>query len=227
MHFLLANDDGIDAPGLEALERAIAAFGRITVVAPSTSLSECSHRVSTKHAIRVSRLSDRRYAADGTPADCVRLGLAHLAPDADWVAAGINRGGNLGVDVHLSGTVAAAREAAILGKPAVAFSHYRRPDMPIDWAAAARMAADVFGLLHNRPPEPGAFWNVNFPHLAPDEPPPEIVFCPLDRCPLPVDYEVDGDEYRYRGVYHDRLREPGTDVDHCFSGRITVTQVLP
>ena len=61
-----------------------------------------------------------QFVVDGTPVDCVRLGLLELAPDADWVLSGVNNGGNLGVDAHMSGTVAAAREAALLGRPAIA-----------------------------------------------------------------------------------------------------------
>jgi 5'-nucleotidase len=228
MQILLTNDDGIDAPGLAALETAVRPLGRPVVVAPDVPLSECSHRVSTKRPIPVAEVGPGRFAAGGTPADCVRLALVHLAPETDWVAAGINAGGNLGVDVYLSGTVAAVREAALSGKPAVAFSHYRRAGAQIDWSAAAAMAGRVLEVLLQCPPSPGAFWNVNFPHL--DDPAaaePEIVFCPLDHCQLPVDYEIDPSGYRYRGVYRQRRYRPGTDVDLCFSGRIAVAEVLP
>ena len=168
MRFLLTNDDGIDAPGMAAMEDAPRRSGEIVVVAPDVPLSECSHQVSTQRPIRVRRIGRRRYAVDGTPADCVRLGLVHLARRNRLGRGRDQAGGNLGVDVYLSGTVAAVREAALFGKPAVAFSHYRRRGKPIDWSAAAAMAGPVLEMLLIAPPGPGAFWNVNFPHL--DEP---------------------------------------------------------
>jgi 5'-nucleotidase len=130
MQILLTNDDGIGAPGLGALARELARWGRVVVIAPESARSGCSHQVNTAHPIRVRKLDGDRYATDGTPADCVRLGLSCLAPDANWVVAGINAGGNLGVDVYLSGTVAAVREGALFGKYAIAFSQYRRQGIP-------------------------------------------------------------------------------------------------
>lgn len=227
MQILLTNDDGIEATGLEVLQRELGRLGRVVVVAPESALSGCSHQVSTQRPIRVRTLGDDRYTTDGTPADCVRLGLSHLAPEASWVIAGINDGANLGVDVYLSGTVAAVREGAWSGKPAIAFSQYRRKGIPIDWPAAGVMTARVLEMLWSRPLEPGAFWNVNFPHLDAKDHPPDIVFCPLDHSQLPMDYEVREGQFQYRGLYHQRDRKPGTDVDVCFSGRIAVTQVVP
>ena len=92
MQILLTNDDGIQAPGLEVLERELGHLGRVVVAAPESALSGCSHQVNTQRPIRVRKLSEDRYATDGTPADCVRLGLTHLAPGAKWVIAGINDG---------------------------------------------------------------------------------------------------------------------------------------
>ena len=134
---LLTNDDGIDAPGLEALAVAAACLGgEAVVVAPAEPHSGCGHRVTTGRPLRVDELAPGRFCVHGTPADCVRLALARLAPDIGLVLAGINAGGNLGADIHHSGTVAAAREAALHGRVAVAASHYHRrvnlPDVPID-----------------------------------------------------------------------------------------------
>src|SRR5262245_42279778 len=132
MKLLLTNDDGIDAPGLEALLGAAAALGEAVVVAPDEHLSGCSHRVTTGRPIRVERRGEGRHAVCGTPADCVRVGLHGLAPEARWVLAGINEGGNLGADVHHSGTVAAVREAVLHGVPGIALSHYHRRGLEID-----------------------------------------------------------------------------------------------
>src|SRR5262245_36371129 len=104
MKLLLTNDDGIDAPGLGALLAAAAGVGEPVVVAPLDAHSGCSHRVTTHGPIRVERRGPGRFAVAGTPADCVRVGLHDLAPDAGWVLAGINAGGNLGADVWHSGT---------------------------------------------------------------------------------------------------------------------------
>jgi 5'-nucleotidase len=225
MRILLTNDDGIDAPGLRALEEAVRPFGEVVVVAPALGHSGCGHRVTTDAAIRVERLGDARMMVHGTPADCVRLAVHGLVPAVDWVLAGINAGGNLGVDVYHSGTVAAVREAALHGLSAVALSQYRRRDLPFDWDSARRRAPRVLCQLLDRPPSPGDFWNVNFPHLPSDAVEPETVVCPLELQPLPLSYRVDGEGHRYNGDYHDRPRRQGSDVDVCFGGRIALTRL--
>src|SRR5262249_7116594 len=113
MKLLLTNDDGIEAPGLRALADAAAALGASVAVAPRHAHSGCGHRVTTDAPIRLIPHGPDWYALDGTPADCVRVGLHSVVPEADWVLAGLNEGGNLGVDVHHSGTVAAVREAVL------------------------------------------------------------------------------------------------------------------
>ena len=164
MKLLLTNDDGIDAPGLAALAEVAAAHGHLTWIAPHTHLSGCGHRVTTDKPIQLMRRDENRWAIDGTPADCVRVGLAKVAPDVDWVLSGLNHGGNLGADVFHSGTVAAVREAALHGKPGIALSHYRKRGVEIDWPRARRWMALVLADLLARPWTPGMFWNVNLPH---------------------------------------------------------------
>jgi 5'-nucleotidase len=121
--------------------------------------------------------------------------------------------------------VAAAREAALQGKPGIAISHYIQKGRPLDWDLAARRAKAVLDLLLDRPWEPGTFWNVNLPHPEPGAPEPRVVFCPLDPSPLPLDYAIDGETATYRGVYQQRARRPSSDVDVCLSGQIAVTRV--
>src|SRR2546421_8158247 len=121
MKLLLTNDDGIDALGLAALAEVAAAHGTLTWVAPHAHLSGCGHRVTTSEPIKLMNKGVQRWAIDGTPADCVRVALAKLAPDVAWVLSGMNHGGNLGADVYISGTVAAVREAALHGRRAIAF----------------------------------------------------------------------------------------------------------
>ena len=226
MKYLITNDDGIDADGLAALVEAARPFGEAVVVAPAGPQSGVSHAVTTGAGVRVEVRGPGRYAVHGTPADCTRLGLLRFAPDAKWVLSGINHGGNLGADVHYSGTVAAVREAVLHGWPGVAFSQYRRKGVAFDWPRAARLTGRILADLLTRPIVPGSFYSVNLPHLDPTDPDPEVVFCPLDPRPLPLSYRhEENDELYYDGDYHTRDRIPGADVDVCFGGRIAVSVV--
>ncbi|MGL4461588.1 MAG: 5'/3'-nucleotidase SurE, partial [Planctomycetia bacterium] len=167
MRFLVTNDDGYDAPGLQTLAAAARTVGSPILLAPTVGLSGCSHAVTTERPLSVERRGDGLFAVDGTPADCVRMGL-HRAPHSfDWVLAGVNAGGNLGVDVFYSGTCAAVREGVLHGLPGVAFSQYRKRGLPFDWPRAERWVARVLPDLLRRPPPAGSFWNVNLPHLQP------------------------------------------------------------
>ena len=226
MKFLLSNDDGIDAPGLEALRLAAESLGEIVVAAPAGPQSGVSHAVTWEGAVKIAPQGPNRFAVHGTPADCARVGLLKLAPDAKWVLSGINHGGNLGADVHYSGTVAAVREAVLHGWPGIAVSHYRKGDLEFNWPRAAKWVAPILADVMSRPVEPGLFYNVNLPHLDDSDPDPEIVFCPLDPNPLPLSYRHEGDAgLFYDGDYHTRQRKTGTDVDVCFNGKISVTAV--
>src|SRR5690348_7108678 len=102
---LLTNDDGIDAPGIRALWHAARGLGRCLIIAPAGPISGCGHQVTTHAPIAIARRAGDAWAIAGTPADCVRLAVHHLAPDINWVLSGINAGGNLGTDVYHSGTV--------------------------------------------------------------------------------------------------------------------------
>lgn len=225
MRILLTNDDGIDAPGLAALEAAVAALGGTTViVAPAEPHSGCGHRVTTDRPLRVHASGPGRWAVEGTPADCVRIALAELAGDATLVLSGINDGGNLGADIHHSGTVAAAREAALHGRRAVAASHYHRRGTVIDWT---RAAAWLEAVLRQLPAEamPGEFWNVNLPDLPPGAERPAIVECAADASPFALGYALTPEGWRYQSSYHERPRLPGGDVDVCFGGAISASRV--
>ena len=224
MTLILTNDDGIDAPGIKALKEAIGGADSI-IVAPQEQQSGCGHQITTKGPIRVQRLSEGEYAVAGTPADCTRMALTHIAQNVKWVISGINLGGNMGIDSYISGTVAAVREAAFQGIPGIALSQYKKIKKPIDWQIPTRLARLVLADLFDRPLEKGSFWNVNFPYLEPEEPEPKIVFCEPSKEPLPVAYRMEGDSYFYIGKYGDRLYSPGTDVDVCFSGNIAITKI--
>src|SRR3954469_10458646 len=169
MKILLSNDDGIDASGLQALFAAAQALGDLVVVAPAGPQSGVSHTVTWEGAVRIESRDANPFAVHGTPADCTRLALLRLAPDAKWVLSGINHGGNLGADVHYSGTVAAVREAVLHGWPGIAVSHRHQLGREFDWPRATGWVAPILKELMARRIEPGLFYNVNLPHLDPSD----------------------------------------------------------
>ena len=222
---VLTNDDGVDAPGLAALRIATGGLAGCRVVAPMGPQSGCGHVVTTHKPIATIERPDGRFAVDGTPADCVRLAIHRFGAEVAWVLSGINAGGNLGADIHHSGTVAAVREAALHGVPGIAVSHYLSRKRAVDWDRAARWCARVLDELMARPPGPGTFWNVNLPHPEPGDPDPDVVYCPVDPSPLPLAYREEADGLVYCGDYQGRARRESSDVDVCFGGRISVSKV--
>jgi 5'-nucleotidase len=178
--------------------------------------------VHTRGALKLSDRGSARFALGGTPADCTRVGIKALGIQADWVLSGLNHGGNLGVDIHMSGTVAGAREGAILGARAIAISQVLNLKYPPDTQRMQRSTARVIRELMARPLPPGQFYNVNLP-FAPASDEPELVFCAPDPSPHDVRYTAEGETYAYCGVFLNRPRIPGCDVDVVFSGRIAVS----
>ena len=219
MKIILTNDDGIDAPGLATLRRCVQDEGKIVIVAPAQPQSGIGHKVTTRSPIRVKKLGHNRYSVDGTPADCSRIALKQLVPDAGWLIAGINPGANLGSDVYNSGTVAAAREAAILGCRSIAISQYVAKDQQINWDITGYHAAAVLRMLIIKNIEPSYFWNVNLPHPLNSYSEIPLGFCGLDTNPHKYDYSKNENEYIYAGSIHERPRDPGTDVTVCFDER--------
>lgn len=143
MHILLANDDGYDAPGLGVLAQALSEqHHKITVVAPRENKSGCGMGLSLRRDVSVEQTSERRFVVDGTPTDCVYIGLNNLIDEpVDLVISGINNGPNLADDVLYSGTFAAAMEARRLQTPAIAMSITTRDVKHYD--TAARLAVDM------------------------------------------------------------------------------------
>jgi len=169
---LLSNDDGIHAPGLKILEKAVRTLSKdVWVVAPETEQSGASHSLTLHRPLRIRKVSQRKFAVDGTPTDAVLLAINRILRDhkPDLVLSGINRGGNLGEDVTYSGTVAAAMEATILGVPAIALSLIAENEDSARWAtAAAHFAKVVRGLASVGWPD-NVFLNVNFPDVPADK----------------------------------------------------------
>jgi 5'-nucleotidase len=172
MQVLLTNDDGIHAPGLWALQRAFSARHQVTVVAPDRERSAVSHGITLHQPIRFEKIrvngGPPGFAVNGTPADCVKLGLAELLDTPpELVVSGINPGANVGVNVNYSGTVAAAKEAAMAGIPAMAVSIIAPGDRHVD--AVARFAESLARRVMAWGLPGGTFLNVNFPDLPMDE----------------------------------------------------------
>ena len=255
---LLTNDDGIDAPGIRALFESVThAFRthrpqdsvRILVVAPDRCRSECGHSIETSRPLRFATVRDDWHSVDGTPVDCIRV--AHYAMDfrPDLVFSGINAGANLGVNLMVSGTFAAAREASLLGIPAMAASHYRHPDIPKTWDHTPAWLCETIGqfletnlggdsddgehdageLMPTRQKSrgPTPLWNVNLPAIAPQPNHiPERVHCLVDRCPIDRAGRIQSDgRVDFDLDFHARPRESGRDVEQCFDGRITISKL--
>lgn len=218
--FIITNDDGIDADGIKALAEIIT--DDKVIIAPDRPLSGCGHQVTTTEAITVTEKKHREYAISGTPADCVRLGISVIHSSANYVLSGINAGGNLGTDIYLSGTVAAAREGAIQGLGAIAISQLIKYPQPINWDITKQQTKRILKELLNKELPKGCFWNVNLPPLAPSANP-DIVYCEPSIDPLPLDFRQQGNQYYYQGKYWKRKITRDTDVDVCFSGNIAIS----
>jgi len=133
MKILVSNDDGILSPGLALLAEACRSVGQVTVIAPDREQSGTSHSLTLHRPLRPQRRHDGSFQVDGTPTDCVLLGLGALMPDKpDFVFSGVNLGPNMGEDVLYSGTVSAAMEAVTLGVPGIAISFASRISEQVD-----------------------------------------------------------------------------------------------
>lgn len=166
---LLTNDDGYDAPGLEALRGALDGLGRVVVVAPDHEMSAAAHALTLRRPLRVLRTGSDRHRVDGTPADCVHLGVFNLTGGRppDLVISGINRGLNVGDDVTYSGTVAGALEGTLLNIPSLALSAAVDESGSANYEVAARFARMLAERVLGEGLPPGVFLNVNVPRGAP------------------------------------------------------------
>ncbi len=175
MHIMVTNDDGIHATGILALSQALGALGEVTVVAPDRERSAAGHSLTLHSPLRVFELRSGFYAVDGTPTDCVNMGIHSLLPfRPDLVVSGINHGPNLGDDITYSGTVAAAMEATLMGIPAIAVS-LASHDPDGQFSAAAGVALRVARLVMANGLPPDTFLNVNVPNCAPDRMGPPLI----------------------------------------------------
>jgi len=166
---LVTNDDGIHAPGLKTLETIARALSDdVWVVAPEQEQSGAGHSLTLRRPLRERHLSERRFAVDGTPTDCVLLGVHHILGERkpDIVLSGVNRGGNLGEDVTYSGTIAAAMEGALIGLPAIALSQCCEGEHPVKWHTAETHGPGLVRRLAEAGWPMGVLINVNFPDVV-------------------------------------------------------------
>ena len=232
MNILLTNDDGIYAPGLNALYQALSGEHQVTVVAPESEQSAVGHAITLTDPIKVKEARKNGaffgLAVTGTPADCVRLGVSELVrPKPEAVISGINLGANVGVNILYSGTVSAATEAAIIGLPALAVSLDTFIDP--DFTYAANLAARLVNHLKGLNLVPGVCLNVNVPAG-----PAEKIKGPVWACQCPA---VAGEEFDRRldprgNIYYWRGREsppidPPADSDLALlaQGYATLTPI--
>ena len=181
MRILITNDDGINAPGLQVAEEIAAELagptGEVWVVAPAFEQSGVAHCISYAHPTMVAKLAERRYAAEGSPADCVLAAVYDVMKNnpPDLVISGVNAGNNSGENAVYSGTVGGAMEAALQGLPAVALSQYFGPELraaPDPFATARQHGAAIIRKLLDRADWTSdadfrLFYNLNFPPVGP------------------------------------------------------------
>lgn len=175
MRILLSNDDGVHAPGLRFLYEELKRLGQVTVVAPLEEKSTTGHSLTIHKPLRILDIGGNFYGVSGSPADCVYVGIREIMRKTpDLVVSGINRGANMGQDVYYSGTVSAAREACILGIPAMAVSldvnfnrvHTRKSEEKLNYRTAGRVAVQVLEKLKELPLPYHTLFNLNVPDVA-------------------------------------------------------------
>ncbi len=247
MRILLTNDDGLRAPGIEALHAELLRLGEVFTVAPLEVQSATSHSVTFNVPLmaRQMRINDRMtgFAIDGRPADCVKLAIENVWPEhhpqhprPDVVVSGMNMGCNVGIHIIYSGTVGAAIEAAFLGLPSIAVSLYveselnRRAYDKVRWDVAARHARQAIErCLEHGPLQPRSVLNINIPATTSEAPLPPIKVVPMNLGGMTDRYErrVAPNGQIYYWCVGDGMdfseTATGSDVEAMLAGNITIT----
>lgn len=166
---LVSNDDGIHSVGLRQLAESLRKVGEVYVVAPDRERSAASHALTLHKPLRVDEVQKGFFSVNGTPTDCVNLGVLFLLKEKrpQLIVSGINKGGNLGDDVTYSGTVSAAMEGTLLGIPSIAVSQVGNGAYHFETAAG--IAVSLAGLVLSEGLAKDVFLNVNVPNLPPDQ----------------------------------------------------------
>ncbi len=234
MKILLTNDDGIHAPGLAALVKAVSDLGEITVVAPQAEMSAVGHAITLTDPLKVKEYNKNGhffgYAVDGTPADCVKIGLWTLKkdqPKPDLLISGINLGANTGINTIYSGTLSAATEGAILGIPsfAISLATFQNPDFSV----AAEFARYLAPVLIKKKLPPGVYLNVNIP-AVPRSQINGIEITRQSKAPYREEYHMRTDPrnnkyYWLTGEKIDIEKEPDVDDRAILNNKISVMPI--
>lgn len=227
MNIMVTNDDGIHAAGIRALAEAMTKLGTVTVVAPDRERSAVGHSLTVHSPLRIFELRKGWYAVDGTPTDCVNMGIHNMLPiTPDLIVSGINHGANLGDGITYSGTVAAAMEANLMGIPAVAFS--LATVGPSEYFSdAAHIAVQITRtvIAHGLPAD--TYLNVNIPNCPQSKMLPSLITRQGKRSFIGkiVDKtDPRGRKYFWLGGEESHLNEePGTDFYAINRGHISIT----
>jgi len=230
MLILVSNDDGIHSEGIKILEEKFRKFARVVVVAPDREQSASSHSITLHRPLRIAKIKKNFFSVSGTPTDCITLGVNEiLKKKPNLIVSGINRGGNLGDDVHYSGTVSAALEGAIMGIPSIAFSLVTRDESP-RYHTAANFAAKLTRKILKEGLPPGTVLNVNIPSL-PKEKIKGYEYCTLGKRNYgeiiveKIDprgkkyYWIGGDEAGFEDI-------PGSDCNAIMAKKISITPLV-
>lgn len=234
MRILVTNDDGIHAEGLAVLERIARQLSDdVWVVAPETDQSGVAHSLSLSNPLRLREISEKRYAVQGTPTDCVIMAVRHILKDQppELILSGVNHGSNLAEDVTYSGTVAAAMEGALLGIHSIALSQmmgFEDGERRAIWDTSLAHAPQVIKKLLAQTWNPNVLMNVNFPDTAPENVTGIAVTSQgvRDQALLNIDSRSDpwGTPYFWFG-FERRLSTlvPGTDLAAIAENKISIT----
>jgi 5'-nucleotidase len=230
MQILLTNDDGIYAPGLAAMERALGRLGSVTVVAPAVEQSGVGHSITFLSPLMAKEVFDgdrrRGWAVEGSPADCVKLAVAEFCPQPDLVVSGVNGGLNVGINVLYSGTVAGATEGAVFGLPSVAVSLEYDEHAKFDRAAelATRMIEQI---LARDDGKSHTLYNINIPTAALERAA-EVRIVPMATVGWPADFDRRTDPkgrpyYWATGTPAMPVKGELTDLEALQQGYVTLT----
>lgn len=232
MYILVTNDDGVDSEGLLLLKQALSAVGEVVVIAPEVNWSIAGHTKTIQKPLRVAKVQlrdgDHVFVTDGTPSDCVSLGvLGILDRRPDLVVAGINKGPNLGEDVTYSGTVAAAMEGVIAGIPSIAVSL----DAYFEWdfRFAARFSARLAEQVMKNGLGSDVLLNVNVPNLPAER----IKGVEVTRLGKRIYRDVlvqrtdpsGGTFYWIEGEFPSGIPDAGTDYTAVVDGKVSITPI--
>ncbi len=231
----ITNDDGIDAAGIARLEKAAREHcDDVWVVAPAGNQSSCSRRITQHQKVICRQLGERRYAVEGTPADCSIVALNGLIPGRkpDLILSGVNNGANLGEDLALSGTVGACLQAMEQGIPGIAFSQVvdKTISNEVSWHCSdshlAILLPQLVAMLDNACPT----LNVNFPPLQQQQNARGVKVVPSGRRHTPISlqgvkHNKDETHFYYPTLRQDKPGNAGSDLEQLYDGYITVTPI--